>query len=208
MRTLDAARFQDAEKYASYLKTTAGSLRSELAWENLRAYLPGNGSRARILDLGGGTGSVAVRLAKMDSQVVLLDASEEMLGIAQREAETSGVAARIEFCHADANQLLDLFAAQSFDFVVCHNLLEYVADLGAIIRSLAHVARKDAVVSILVRNRAGEVLKAAIKSLQSWIDREQGHGRVRRHQAAKAGEWLLFRRRNFRRFTRRGCRAI
>jgi S-adenosylmethionine-dependent methyltransferase len=164
MRTLDTARFQDAEKYASYLRSAAGKLRCELAWENLRAFLPSHGSRPRILDLGGGTGLLSVRLAGMEFEVVLLDSSEEMLVFARRDAEASGVAARISFCHADAAHLHDLFKAQSFDFVVCHNLLEYVADPGAIIHGIAHVARKNGAMSILVRNRAGEVLKAAIKS--------------------------------------------
>lgn len=164
MRTLDTTWFQDADKYASYLKTTAGRLRCELAWENLRGFLPGEGSRLRVLDLGGGTGFVSVRLARMEFRVVLLDSSEEMLGVARKEAEASGVAARIAFCHADAGQLRELFEAESFDIVVCHNLLEYVADPGAIVRSVARVLRKNAVVSVLVRNRAGEVLKAAIKS--------------------------------------------
>lgn len=164
MRTLDTARFQDAEKYASYLKTAEGRLRCELAWENLQGFLPGNGFRPRALDLGGGTGFMSVRMARMEFQVVLLDSSEEMLGIAQKEAEAAGVAPRIAFRHADAGQLPELFEAESFDIVVAHNLLEYVADPNAIVHGVSHVMRKDALVSVLVRNRAGEVLKAAIKS--------------------------------------------
>ena len=164
MRALKTTQFQDADKYASYLRTAAGKLRCELAWENLRRVLPGRGSRLRVLDLGGGTGFMSVCLARMEFQVVLLDSSEEMLGIARKEAETSGVAERISFRHADAGQLLELFEAESFDIVVCHNLLEYVGDPSAIVRSIAHLLRKEGVVSVLVRNRAGEVLKAAIKS--------------------------------------------
>jgi hypothetical protein len=53
---LDTSRFQDADKYAAYLKTPAGRLRSELAWENARRFLPGNASECRALDVGGGTG--------------------------------------------------------------------------------------------------------------------------------------------------------
>jgi S-adenosylmethionine-dependent methyltransferase len=107
---------------------------------------------------------MSVRLARKEFQVVLLDSSEEMLGIARKEAEASGVSERIAFRHADAGLLQELFEPESFDMVVCHNLLEYVADPGAVVRSIAYVLRKDAVVSLLLRNRAGEVLKAAIKS--------------------------------------------
>ena len=47
MRMLDASRFQDADKYEAYLKTPSGRLRSELAWENLRGFLPSNTSKRR-----------------------------------------------------------------------------------------------------------------------------------------------------------------
>jgi len=100
----------------------------------------------------------------MGFPVVLLDSSEEMLGIARKEAEACGIGARISFLHEEASRLPELFTAESFDLVVCHNLLEYVADPDAIVAKIAHVLRNEAVVSVLVRNRAGEVLKAAIKS--------------------------------------------
>src|SRR6266849_1106018 len=164
MRMPDASRFQDADKYAAYLKTPAGRLRSELAWENVRRFLPRNASKRRVLDVGGGTGFASVQLARMGYEVLLLDGSEQMLGIARQQAEAGGVAARISFCHADAGQLPEIFDIESFDIVVCHNLLEYAENPSATVRDIAHVLRKDAMLSVLVRNRAGEVLRAAIKS--------------------------------------------
>jgi S-adenosylmethionine-dependent methyltransferase len=100
----------------------------------------------------------------MEFQVVLLDISEEMLGIARKEAEARGVATLISFQQADAGQLHELCEAESFDIVICHNLLEYVADPAAIVRGIFFVLRKGGICSVLVRNRAGEVLKAAMKS--------------------------------------------
>jgi S-adenosylmethionine-dependent methyltransferase len=167
MRMLDTTRFRDADKYASYLKTMAGRLRLDLAWENLRPLLPGNPPERRALDLGGGTGSASVKLAEMGFEVVLLDSSEEMLGRARQEATSRSVAAQMSFRHADANQLAELFAIGFFDVVVCHNLLEYVDDPCTIVRGIAQVLRRDGVASVLARNRAGEVLRAAIKS-RDW----------------------------------------
>jgi S-adenosylmethionine-dependent methyltransferase len=164
MRMLDTSRFQDAAKYAAYLKTPPGRLRSQLAWENLRRFLPPDASNRRALDVGGGTGFASVHLAKMGYEVVLLDASEDMLRVAREQAAADSVAARISFCHGGAGQLPELFDAESFDVVVCHNLLEYVENPSAIVCDVANVLRKDGVLSVLVRNRAGEVLKEAIKS--------------------------------------------
>lgn len=161
---LGATQFRDADRYLSYLKTPVGRLRCDLAWENLRGFLPAPAAQRPVLDLGGGTGVMSVRLAGKEFQVVLLDSSEEMLGIAQKEAAASEVSDRISFRQSNAHQLHELFAPESFDVVVCHNLLEYVADPGAIVRSISGVLRKDGFVSVLLRNRAGEVLKAAITS--------------------------------------------
>lgn len=161
---VETTQFQDAGKYSEYLRTFSGRLRSDLAWENLQAFLPDPAGERRVLDLGGGTGAISVRLAKKGFQVVLLDSSEEMLGIARKEAESSRVAKRVAFRQVEASQLHELFEAQSFDVVVCHNLLEYVADPSSIICGISYALREDGIFSLLVRNRSGEVLKAAIKS--------------------------------------------
>jgi S-adenosylmethionine-dependent methyltransferase len=160
----DQLRFQDAEKYAAYLKTPAGRLRSDLAWANMQRFLPRDSSNRRALDVGGGTGFASVQLARMCRAVVLLDSSEQMLRIARQQAEDCGMTPRISFCHADTGQVREIFAAESFDIVVCHNLLEYSEDASATVRDIAHVLRKAGVISVLVRNRAGEVLKDAVRS--------------------------------------------
>jgi S-adenosylmethionine-dependent methyltransferase len=167
MRMLDASRFQAADKYVDYLKAPSGRLRSELAWVNLRRFLPDNTFQRRALDVGGGTGFASVQLARMGYQVVLLDSSEEMLRIAREQAEAGNVSTRISFCHDDASRLSELFDAESFDVVVCHNLLEFSENPSAIVRGIANVMRKDVVLSVSVRNRTGEVLKNAIKS-RDW----------------------------------------
>lgn len=161
---LVTSRFQDADKYAAYLKTPAGRLRSELAWENMRRFLPGGVSQRRALDVGGGTGFTSVQLARNGFDVVLLDGSEQMLRIAREQVEAGGEERRISFCCADAGRLPELFDTDGFDAVVCHNLLEYVESPAVTVRDIAHVLREDAILSVLVRNRAGEVLRAAIKS--------------------------------------------
>lgn len=160
----DTVRFQDAEKYAAYLMTAAGRLRSELAWENLRRFLPHDTSKHRALDVGGGTGFASLHLARLGYEVVLLDSSKQMLSIARQDADTCGMTPRICFCQAETGQLRECLPAESFDFVICHNLLEYTEDPFATVRDIAHVIRNDGVVSVLVRNRVGEVLKDAVRS--------------------------------------------
>ena len=65
----------------------------------------------------------------------------------------------------DAAQLADIFQTGSFDIILCHNLLEYVDDPGAVLRGAARALRDSlAILSVLVRNQAGEVLKAVLQT--------------------------------------------
>lgn len=163
----DSDRFQGgANQYADYLGTPDGRLRSDLAFANLQDFLPVQARTSlSALDLGCGTGATAVRLARLGFRVTLLDSSPEMLDIAKRTAQEAGVTDEVVLQPGDAAQLTNLFPAREFDVILCHNVLEYCDDPGAVLRGAARVLRdSSAILSVLVRNRAGEVLKAAIQA--------------------------------------------
>ena len=161
-------RFQrDVGKYAAFLDTPEGRLRLDLAFANLQDFLPArqghNGLTA--LDLGCGTGAAAVRLARLGFHVTLLDSSLAMLDVAERAARDAGVSDNMAPKQGDAAHSASLFQSGSFDLILCHNLLEYVDDPAAVFCGAARVMRgSSAILSILVRNQAGEVLKAAIQA--------------------------------------------
>jgi S-adenosylmethionine-dependent methyltransferase len=166
----DSEHFQSgADKYAAYLETPEGRLRSDLAFANLQDLLPlPQTSRSlRALDVGCGTGAAAVRLARLGIHITLLDSSPAMLDIAKRAARKAGVNGRIALKQGDAAQVANLFPVGSFDIVLCHNILEYVDDPNAVLSAAARVTRSDSIgigiLSILVRNRAGEVFKAGVE---------------------------------------------
>jgi S-adenosylmethionine-dependent methyltransferase len=164
----DDQRFQSgAQDYAAYLETPEGRLRSDLAFASLQEFLPPSKEKDsfRVLDVGCGTGATAVRLARLGIHVTLLDSSPAMLDIAKRAAQKAGVTAEIAFEQGDATQLANLFHPGSFDVILCHNLLEYVDDPDAVLRGAARALRgSSAILSVLVRNQAGEVLKAALQA--------------------------------------------
>ena len=164
----DDQRFQKgAQAYAAYLETPEGRLRSDLAFANLREFLPAVSADEPkfALDIGAGTGDAAIRLAKLGFRVIALDSSQAMLEWAADAAEKAGVADNVILQYGDAARLPELFPAGSFDVVVCHNLLEYVDDPALVLRGAAHALRDpSAILSIVLRNQAGEVLKAAIHS--------------------------------------------
>src|SRR4029077_14968209 len=92
--------------------------------------------------------------------------------------------------------------AGSFDLILCHNILEYVDDPGAVLRGAAGTLRDPSgILSVLVRNRAGEVLKAAIQEgdlaatednlTAEWGNESLYGGRVRLFAAATSQAVLV-----------------
>ena len=162
----DFERFRTgAAKYAAYLETPEGRLRLDLAFANLQDSLPKDPRSLHALDLGSGTGATAVRLARLGLHVTLLDPSPAMLDFANDAAREAGVTERITLKLGDAAQLATLIDPGSFDLVLCHNVLEFVENPDDVLRSAARLMRDaSAILSVLVRNQAGEVLKAGIQS--------------------------------------------
>ena len=107
---------------------------------------------------------MAVRLARLGVHVTLLDSSPEMLDLANRAAREAGVGANIALREGDAIQAAKLFAGDCFDVVLCHNVVEFVDDPRAVLRSASQVMGDSSILSLLVRTQAGEVWKAAIQA--------------------------------------------
>src|SRR5437588_2375135 len=138
----DCERFRTgAAKYAAYLETLEGRLRLDLTFANLQDFLPHPARSLLALDIGGGTGAIAVRLAELGLQVTALDSSQPMLEFAERAAREAGVAENIALKNGDAAQLANLFPAESFDVILCHNILEYVDHTLAVLRGAAVTLR-------------------------------------------------------------------
>ncbi len=75
---------------------------------------------ARIVDVGTGTGCIALALAKdlPEAHITAVDVSEEALRLARHNAEALGLAQRVQFLHSD---LLDVFTSHEprpFDLIV------------------------------------------------------------------------------------------
>ena len=75
--------------------------------------------RCKVLDIGTGTGFLALGFAKAGHQVTGIDIAEGMLARARAKATGEGV--EIDFLIADAEN--PPFPARSFDVIVCRNLL-------------------------------------------------------------------------------------
>src|ERR1700693_4177749 len=145
----ESERFQSgANEYAVYLETPEGRLRSDLAFANLQDFLPRLQAEKSLcaLDVGCGTGATAVRLARLGMRVTLLDSSPAMLDIAKRTALEAGVTNKIILQIGDATRLTNLFPAESFDVILCHNVLEYLDDPIVVLRGAARALRDSSAI--------------------------------------------------------------
>jgi S-adenosylmethionine-dependent methyltransferase len=187
----EAERFKkEAEKYAAYLGTPEGRLRIDLGLANLQEFLPRPTCSLHALDLGCGTGALAVRLAQVGLHVTALDSSQPMLELARCAAQQAGVSEGISFKLGDASQLATLFDDGTFDLLLCHNVLEFVDDPAMVLHSVARIVRAaSGAISVLVRNQPGEVFKAALVSgdltaaqrnlISEWGEESLYRGKVR-----------------------------
>jgi S-adenosylmethionine-dependent methyltransferase len=139
---------------------TPGKLRFELLLGQVLAALPQ--PPARVVDAGGGTGQLAVALARRGYQVTVVDTSAAMLATcAQRAAgEGAEVAARLATVQGDAADLPALLGPASWDAAVCHDLITQVDDPAAVLAALAGVLCDGGVLSLGFANRDWLVLRA------------------------------------------------
>lgn len=148
-----------AQAWDDYTHTPIGRLREELTLRYLSRHLP-DGDRAPVaLDAGGGTGGLAIALARRGFRVCLLDLAPAMLDLARSRARPDDP---IEYTCAPVEDVDRLFAPGSFDLVVCHTLIEYVTDPGATIRRLANVLNPGGTFSLEFVNRHADALRLAL----------------------------------------------
>lgn len=142
------------------------SVRTAAVWESVRAIVLEReqqlGRPLRVVDLGGGTGGLAVPLAQLGHHVTVIDPSLDALASLFRRAGDSGVAGRVVAVQGDAANLLEVHPDADADLVCCHGALEFVDDPAATLRSVAGVLADGGHVSLVVATRIAAVLARAL----------------------------------------------
>jgi S-adenosylmethionine-dependent methyltransferase len=113
-----------------------------------------------IVDVGGGTGGLAVQFAVLGHNVTVVDPSPDALAAAQRRAAEAG--ARLTAVQGEAASLDTVAGTKAADLVICHNVLEYVDSPVDAMTAIAAVLRPAATVSVLAANAVAAVLHRAL----------------------------------------------
>jgi SAM-dependent methyltransferase len=112
------------------------------------------GQRLRVLDVGMGQGTQALRLARAGHKVTGVEQDAKMLAVA-REAltgEPEGIRSRVRLFEGDGRDTGVHFLPGSFDVVLCHGVLMYVEEPDPLLAGLARMLAPGGLLSLLVRN--------------------------------------------------------
>jgi S-adenosylmethionine-dependent methyltransferase len=152
-----------ARRFVDHYDSLRGLVRYELAARQLDLHLPP--PPRRIIDVGGGAGHQALRLADRGYDVVLADPSEEMLRRADERLTKAkpAVRKRVELVNADAHRCVELYGSRGFDAVLCQGVVMYLPSTEPVIEVLAALVRPDGLVSLIAKNGEGLAMRAALE---------------------------------------------
>lgn len=107
----------------------------------------------RILDFGSGEGITADHFA-YDNEVVAVEPDKK--SILRRHMDHS-----YKQINGGIDELKN-FEDESFDVILCHNVLEYAAEREEILREFSRLLKSNGCLSILKHNRAGRVMQMVV----------------------------------------------
>lgn len=112
------------------------------------------GQRLRVLDVGMGQGTQALRLARAGHKVTGVEQDPAMVAAARAAlaAEPEGIRGRVRIVEGDGRETGVHFLPGSFDVVLCHGVLMYVEEPDALLAGLARMLAHGGLLSLLVRN--------------------------------------------------------
>ena len=159
-------------------------LMKRVVWKQL-----GDIQNKKILDFGSGIGVTANYLAKYN-EVVAIEPDEE--SVKERWVDNS-----YRQIIGDIHELYK-FADESFDMIICHNVLEYVENKAEVLREFERILKSDGKISIVKHNRVGRVMQMVVllndfEHAHSLLDGNNGmtskYGAIRYYEDLDIEKW-------------------
>ena len=141
----------DIQQYKQMLEQSWGKIQYVITFAQLE-HIKGK----KILDFGSGFGLVSQFLAQ-NNEVVAIEPQEEMLFAYSNH--------RYEKILGSLEQV-EKFESESFDIVLCHNVLEYIDENCRVnyLSELKRVLKRDGKLSIIKHNQVGKIMQAVVFS--------------------------------------------
>lgn len=141
----------DIKQYKQMLEQPWGKIQYEITFAQL-VHL----KNKKILDFGSGVGLVSQFLEE-NNEVVAIEPEKEML-FAYSNHTYEKILGSLE--------QIEKFESESFDIVLCHNVLEYIEENNRenYLSELKRVLKKDGKLSIIKHNQVGKIMQAVVFS--------------------------------------------
>ncbi|WP_375740332.1 methyltransferase [Pseudomonas boanensis] len=148
-----------------------GAIRLAVLQADLAEALPDR--PLRVLDVGAGLGHMSLWLAERGHQVTIAEPAEPMLeGARQRFAETAQPAT---FLQAPWQELLGQLT-EPYDLVLCHAVLEWLAEPHAILPVLHQLTTKGGMLSLAFYNKDALIYRNLLKGHFRKLRKEKFSG--------------------------------
>jgi 2-polyprenyl-3-methyl-5-hydroxy-6-metoxy-1,4-benzoquinol methylase len=155
----------------------------------------------RVLEVGCGIGTDSVNFARAGAHVTAVDLSSESLHIAEQRAEVMGVADRIDFVQANAEELTSALPDEPYDLVYSFGVVHHTPHPERALAEMRALAAPGATLKLMVYHRRSWKV--------FWIVAARGRGRfwetdelVAKHSEAQTGCPVTFT------YTRREAREL
>ncbi|WP_333608230.1 methyltransferase domain-containing protein [Arsukibacterium sp.] len=139
-----AAKFQ-----RNIYQSSKGQLRQAVLMRDLNG-LALLSAPCHILDVGGGQGQIALQLAERGHQLLLTDISADMLALAEQQVQARQLMAQVSLAQLSLQQLA--LRPERYALVLCHAVLEWLADPAEAIVQLRSLLLPGGVLSLMFYN--------------------------------------------------------
>lgn len=123
-------------------------LMKRIVWKQL-----GDIRNKKILDFGSGIGVTANYLAE-HNDVTAIEPDEDSIKERWADHQYTQI--------VGSTEELREFDDETFDMIICHNVLEYAEDRPDIVKEFARILKSNGKISIVKHNRAGRVMQMVV----------------------------------------------
>jgi ubiquinone/menaquinone biosynthesis C-methylase UbiE/NAD-dependent dihydropyrimidine dehydrogenase PreA subunit len=152
------------ERYDAGINILSGGHSKKIKKQIVQNYVePG----MEILDIGCGTGSLAIDAAKAGAGIKGVDISKGMLAVAQKRIADNGMENRITLYHAGVVEIDSLFEKNSFDLIISTLVFSelYFEERALALRQIKKLLKSDGTLIIAVEVPPAKPLKKIIHYL-------------------------------------------
>jgi ubiquinone/menaquinone biosynthesis C-methylase UbiE len=140
----------------------------------------------RVLEVGCGIGTDSINFARAGAELTAVELSSESLRIAEQRADVMGVADRIQFVQANAEELTATLTDEEYDLVYSFGVIHHTPRPERALAEMRSLAAPGGTLKLMIYHRRSWKV--------FWIVAGQGHGRfwqtdelVAEHSEAQTG---------------------